>query len=156
MAYTTYSELVTYFEALPATVTELQGATVGDDEAILNLQNSQIRYPHLWVETPEVLFGGLGDADRVKRFRFALVVIENEPIKTNAQANAKLSDTLAVLEKVYARIIADAEDDDANFTLVYKDEALDPIRRWSGDNGYGWRGNIEIELERCECDDCSA
>lgn len=152
---TTYNDLVTYFEALPDTVAALKGVTVGNDEAILDLQNSRIQYPHLWVETPEVVFTGLGDANPVKRFRFALAVIENDPAKTNAQANAKLSATLAVLEQVYARIIADAEDP-GDFTLVYKDEALDPIRRWSGDNGYGWRGTIEIELSRCECDDCGA
>ena len=150
MAYTTYSELVTYFEAMPTVVTDLKSAIVGDDEEILNMQNSRVRYPVLWVETPEVVFAGLGDADRVKRFRFSLAVVENDAIKSNEKANAKLSDTLAVLEQVYARIIADA-DDPGNFTLVYKDEALDPIRRWSGDNGYGWRGSIEIEIERDEC-----
>lgn len=150
MAYTTYSELVTYFEALPVAVTALESVIVGDDEAILSLQNAQVRYPILWVETPEVVFAGIGDADPVKRFRFAITVVENEPLKTNAQANAKLSDTLAVLESVYNQILADA-DDPGNFTLVYKDEALDPIRRWSGDNGYGWRGTLEIELERDEC-----
>lgn len=150
MAYTTYSELVTYFETMPTVVTDLKSAIVGDDEEILNMQNSRVRYPVLWVETPEVVFAGLADADRVKRFRFSLAVVENDAVKSNDKANAKLSDTLAVLEQVYARIIADA-DDPGNFTLVYKDEALDPIRRWSGDNGYGWRGSIEIEIERDEC-----
>jgi len=147
---TTYSELVTYFESLPNLVQGLAAARVGDDEAITELQASRIKYAMLWVETPSVRFVSPGDVP-AKRFRFALVVLINEPKKTNAEANGKLSASLELLERIYAYILNDAETTD-QFVLVLNDAESEPIRRWSGDNCYGWRMEIEIELERCECE----
>lgn len=147
---TTYAQLVDYFEGLTATVTGLTMVRVGDDEAIIEFQNSQIRYPVLWVETPSVRFTGAGDANPAKRFRFALVTLINEPKKTNSEANAKLSDALALMEAVYGEILNHAETTD-DFTLVLNDADSEPVRRWSGDNCYGWRMEIELEIERDEC-----
>lgn len=147
----TYAELVAYFEAMPTHVTALKGATVGDDEAILNMEASQIVYPHLWVETPAVRFTGLGDTP-AKVFDLSMTVLLNEADKTNPAANAALSTALGIMERVYAQIFADEAD--GLFCVALRDEELEPIRRWSGDNGHGWRGGISIEMPRCECEDC--
>lgn len=146
---TTYSELVAYFEALTSHVAGLSLVRVGDDEAIIELQNTRIQYPALWVETPSVRFTDPGGVP-AKRFRFALVVLVNEPKKTAAEANLKLSDTLALIELVYAQILNDAEALD-EFVLVLRESDASPITRWSADNCYGWRMEIDIEIERCEC-----
>lgn len=149
--YTTYQHLADYFSSLPNSVSELKSVVVGDDEAILNTENTRIIYPALWVETPTVTFSGPGE-DPAKVFSFAITVLENEPSKTPAEANATLSRTLEVLERVWARIIRDAEEDE-NFEVILKDGEAEPITQWSADNAYGWRCSMHIHLQRCECAD---
>ena len=145
----TYDEHVTYWKTMTTLIPEIKGVTVGSDEDLLSLQNTQIRYPHLWVETPEVTFGGVGNIP-VKQFAFGYTVMQNDARKTNVAANAALSATLAITEKIVAQLLHDS--DEGDFTLVLKEEQFDPVRQWSGDNCYGWRGYVVIELPRCECD----
>jgi hypothetical protein len=148
--FTTYAELITYFEALGTDVTELKGVTVGHDEDLLNKQNTQIRYPHLWVETPDVQFIGT-DANPSKRFRFAVAVVAGEGTRTGSAANTLLSSTLTIMEKIWAQMLADADLGDFDLVLNNTDGA--PVRQWSGDNCYGWRlSPVLIDLPRCECD----
>lgn len=150
---TTYAQLVDYFQSsLPAKVTGINGVTVGYDEAILNAQNTQIKYPHLWVETPDVSFQGTDD-NPSKRFKFAIVVMTNENKKTNPAANTALSVMLELCERVWSRILADS--DDGMFDLILDATGAQPVRQWSADNCYGWRMEpINIDLPRCECEDC--
>lgn len=146
---TTYNDLVAYFDGLPAKIAGLTMVRVGDDEAILELQSTRIKYPVLWVETPSVRFVDPGGVP-AKRFRFALVTLLNEPRKTSAEGNKQLSDALALMELIFAQILNDAESTD-EFVLVLSDADSEPIRRYSADNCYGWRLELELEIERCEC-----
>lgn len=145
---TTYSELISYFENFSAIIQGLNGVTVGNDEAIMDLQNTQIRYPHLWVETPDVRFVGT-DENPAYRFNFGLVIIDNDNLRTNQAGNTKLSAMLDLAAKVYEKILKDSDDD--CFDLILNDNEGDPIRQWSGDNAYGWRIQISLEIPRCEC-----
>lgn len=151
--FETYADLVNYFEtSIPAKVPDIKGVTVGSDEALMATQNSRSKYPHLWVETPDVSFRG-SDDNPSKRFRFAMAVITNEPKKTPAEANRQLSDMLAIAERLWARLVHDA--DEGLFDLALEDSQGQPIRQWSGDNCYGWRLTpVQIDLERCECEGC--
>lgn len=146
---TKYSELITYWETMPSLISGIGAVRVGDDEAIVELQNTRITYPILWVETPTVRFVNPGGVP-AKRFRFAIVVLINEPKKSTTEANTKLSNALEIMELVYAQVYNDAEAGD-DFLLVLDDTDNEPIRHWSADNCYGWRMEIDIELERCEC-----
>jgi hypothetical protein len=146
---TTYSDLIEYFEGFVNVIPDLQVVRVGDDEAIIEFQNSQIKYPVLWVETPSVRFTDPGGVP-AKRFRFALVTLWNEPKKTTQEANQKLSVALELMEVVYNKILNDAENSDC-FVLVLNDSDAEPVRRWSADNCFGWRMELDIEIERCEC-----
>ena len=145
---TTFSELVAYFETYPSLIPGIKGVTVGNDEAIMDLQNTRIAYPHLWVETPDIRFVGTDEDPRI-RFSMGLVMIENENQRTNKQANAKLSATLNLLTQVYAQLLADSDED--LFDLILTDNEGDPVRAWSGDNAYGWRLDVQIEIQRSEC-----
>ncbi len=77
-------------------------------------------------------------------------MITNEPRKTNQEANVRLSAMLTLAEQVYSQLLVDAEE--GLFDLVEKDNDAGVIRQWSGDNCYGWRLEVSIELPRCECD----
>lgn len=146
--YSTYAQLAAYFAALPTVITDLKGATVGNDEAIEDLQNTRIRYPHLWVETPSLRFVGTDD-NPATRFAFSIAVITNDPLRKPEEANTKLSQTLEILKSVWARLLQDA--DEGEFDLVLNDADGEPIRAWSGDNDYGWRLDVRIDLPRYEC-----
>jgi len=146
--FNTYAELVEYWADMPSKITTLKGATVGDDEELENLQNTRIKYPHLWVETPEMTFTGT-DENPASRFHFNLAVIANDPTSTNKNANAVLSTLHGILATLYARVLADS--DAGDFDLILKDEQSDPIRKWSADNVFGWRMTLTLEIPRCEC-----
>ena len=143
-----YKELVEYWETMPSTVVALRGATVGDDEEIESLQNTRAAYPHLWVETPDIDFTGTDD-NPASRFNFNVAVIANDPMMTNRTANDLLSTLHGILAQVWARVLADSDND--YFDLVLQDGKSDPIRKWSGDNVFGWRMTISLEIPRCEC-----
>lgn len=150
----TYADLVAYFENFPASLPAIRKAVVGDDEEIFSQQPLRAQYPMLWVETPEVLFAG-DDDNPTTRFQFALVVFTNENQKTNQQANIELSEMLALLEQVYAKVYEDAAAPTDTFSLILKNSQAAPVRRWSADNCYGWRLEITLELPRCAgCADC--
>lgn len=145
---TTYNELVTYFETMPALIPGIKGVTVGADEEIFTLQNTRIKYPHLWVETPAIRFTGT-DENPAIRFDLALNLIANEGRNTNPAANSKLNETLNLLTLLYAQLLADSDND--LFDLLLQPNAGDPIRKWSADNAYGWRLEVVIEIQRLEC-----
>lgn len=150
MAYfKTYSELVSYFEGLTATVDGLKTVTVGADEETLNQQNSRIQYPHLRVDTPEWRLAN-DDENTVARFNFTLFVLTNEPRNTNAAANAALSTTAALASKILKRLWTDA--DAGKFDIVTGDKTGDAIRKWSGDNDYGWWFGVTIDLYVDDCE----
>lgn len=144
----TYLELCTYFEGLTTTVTDLKGVTVGADEEMLNQQATRIQYPHLRVDTPEFSLVDDDDTPRT-RYKFTLFVLTNDPKKTNAEANIKLSAMATLCEKIIKRLYTDA--DAGKFDLVTGEKQGDAVRQWSGDNLYGWWFNIIIELYSDEC-----
>ncbi len=145
---TTYNELVDYFEAMPSMIPGIKSVTVGADEEVLATQNSRIKYPHLWVETPMIRFTGT-DENPATRFSLGLNLIAAEGYKTNPEANKRLSETLNLMTSLYAQLLADSDAD--LFDLILAPADGDPIRRWSADNAYGWRLELAIEIQRLEC-----
>lgn len=143
MPYTTYSQLASYFAGLTATVPDIKSVTVGSDEADLNLQNSQIIYPLLRVETPEV--GYVGEDENMEvRFAFRMFVLTNEPLKTNPAENSALSSTELIMRKLIKRLWTDA--DAGLFDIIRGDKKADAVRAWSGDNVFGWWVEVTIAL----------
>lgn len=147
----TYNDLVAYFENMPALISGIKSVTVGADEAVLDGQTSNIRYPHLWVETPAIAFVGTDDNPAV-RYSFALVILLNEGQKQNRVANQKLSAALNLMTSLYNRLLTDA--DNGMFDLVLSDAPGEAVRAWSGDNAYGWRLDpVKLDLPRDTCGD---
>lgn len=148
MYFKTYIELVAYFEGLKDTVNGLKGVTVGADEEMLDQQGSRIKYPHLRVDTPEIRFIN-EDESMITQYTFRMFVLTNGPTKTNAEENQKLSDTAKIAERIIRRIWQDADAD--KFDVVNGDKAGDAVRKWSGDNCFGWWFSVSIQLYTDEC-----
>lgn len=150
MAYLkTYKELADYFAALPTDVTDLKTVTVGADEEMLDQQNSRIVYPHLRVDTPELVFRN-NDENAVARYTFRLFVLTNDPKKTNAAEIQALSDMATLAQTIHGQLWADA--DAGLFDLIEGDREADAVRRWSGDNVFGWWFSVVIDLYTEECE----
>jgi len=143
MYYKTYKQLVDYFEALPAAINGLNGATVGADEALLSEQPTQVLYPHLRVDTPTIRFVN-DDQNSATRYTFRVFVLMHDPMATNDTANQILSDMATLAERVLRKIQTDASDD--LFDLLTGDKDGDAVRAYSGDNLFGWFFTITIDL----------
>jgi hypothetical protein len=145
---TTYNEVVTYFESMSTLIPGIKSVTVGADEEVMNTQNTRIRYPHLWVETPAMRFVGTDENPGI-RMDLGINLIVNDPRKTNAAGNQALSSSLSLMTLFYSQLLADSDND--LFDLILSPNAGEPIRRWSADNAYGWRLEVSIEIPRIEC-----
>lgn len=148
MAYRTYLELCDYFAELPTVLPDLKGVTVGVDEEMLNLQNSRIKYPHLRVETPEVVFMN-DDQNGATRYTFRLFVLTNENRKTARAESIALSAMEQVCHRLINQLWADADND--RFDLIAGDKPGDAVRKWSGDNDFGWWFSVSLDLYTDEC-----
>ena len=138
-----YINLVNYFESLVDAIDGLQTVVVGSDEDTLDAQSSRIKYPHMRVETPEIRFVNDDDSPAT-RYRFRCFVMTNEPKKTNAEENIKLSQMATLCSQIIAQVYTDA--DCGAFDLITGDKEGDAIRAWSGDNTFGWWFYLTIDL----------
>lgn len=146
---TTYIELVNYFLTIPGLISGVKQVTVGADEEELNLQSNAIKYPHLRIDTPEIEYLN-DDENPVTRYKFKLALLANVAVQTYPSENKALSDMEALLRQVYNKIVYDAENTD-DFDLVLGKRGSSPIRRWSGDNAFGWQMDITIDLYTATC-----
>lgn len=149
---TTYKELADYLEALPNDVPGLKQVTVGRDEEELSLQSSGIIYPHLRVDTPDLVYGNDGE-NPITRYNLRFFLLDALPEQGNyALETQTLSDLEAMMRAIYNKIWDDADSTPPIFDLVLNtNRASEPIRKWSGDNCFGWVMNISIELYTATC-----
>ncbi len=146
---TTYIELVEYFQNLPNIVTGLAQCTVGSDEEELSLQTNNIQYPHLRVDTPEIAYRN-DDESPVTRYKFRLALMTAVPVQTYENENAALSAMEVLMRRVYLRLLQDT-DTPATFWMPSGEKQSNPIRRWSGENAFGWMMELTIDLYTATC-----
>lgn len=146
---TTYIELVDYFLNMPTRVAGINQVTMGADEEELSMQSNSIQYPHLRVDTPVLDFLTQKDNPRT-RYTFQAAVMTNVPAQTDYIAeNKALSDTEILLRNLIREMHFDA--DNELFDLIDSGKKATPMRRYSGDNLFGWIMEISIELYTSTC-----
>ncbi len=146
---TTYLELITFFENLPLQVAGLAQCTVGGDEEELSMQTNRIQYPHLRIDTPEITHLN-DDENPVSRYKFRFAVMTAVPDILYRNENRALSDMEILMRSIYDYIVSES-DDPTTFYLPPGPKTLTPIRRWSGDNGFGWMMDLTIDLYTASC-----
>lgn len=142
----TLSALVAYLTTFPTTIPEIKAVEFGDEEEILNRQNTRIQYPCLWVETPTVT---LISEPPGRLFAFGLTVLHNVPKDDNRMAIERRSQALDIAEKAWRKL----EDDEENglFQLESTRTEGDPIQKWSGDRDTGFRFEVRLITGREDC-----
>lgn len=140
------NEIEEYLDNFPTLVPGLASVVHGDEDEILNRQNSRIQYPCLWVETPAVEF--LNDPP-AKRFTFHVAVLFNVTKDDPRLERQRRSEALTLAERVYARLEAGQEEGRFEFYSTVSEG--EPILRFSGDRDTGWRFNVQLTVGRDDC-----
>jgi hypothetical protein len=142
----TLSEIETFLEGFQASIPEIKQVIFGDEQEIMNRQNSQIRYPVMWVETPDVAI--MPDPPGL-RFKFSISFLQNVSKDSNKLDRQARSDMLILAQRAYALLEHGQEDGLYEFTSIIEDGQ--PILRWSGDRDTGWRIPVQLTVGRDDC-----
>ena len=139
-------ELETYLEGFKPAIAALASVEIGDEEEILNRQNSRIKYPCMWVETPAV---SLISTPPGRMFKLAITFLYDVPKKDRKQERQRRSIALDIAEKAWTKL----EDDEETglFQLDSTRTEGDPITKWSGDNDTGYRFELTLTTGRNDC-----
>lgn len=142
----TVLEYIQYFRALGDYHPGIQYVVHGDSPRIINESRTRLRYPCLWIETPdiEVINEGLV-------FTGGIVVLKNAKLNSQALEDAALEETFHIMQGIIARIRQDA--DIGMFS--YDSMRMDNISTLTHDNDYGWRLTVRLTREQAKCcEDC--
>jgi len=138
-----YAEFQHYFHAIADMHTGIQSFTTGDVDRIMSLQRSLLKYPCLWLETPEIKI-----ASGRLVFSGAWVVLKNvETDKWQAQDDAREL-TYHIAEEVLQRMRDDEEE--GLFTLE-QEPRLNEISTFTQDHDYGWRCDFVLSVDEHRC-----
>lgn len=142
----TLSQLEDFFADFPDTITELASVEFGDEAEILNRQNSRIKYPVMWVETPTVTFT---HEPAGVQYAFPISFLANVPRGAGAEERAARSAMLVLAQRAWARLVAGEAE--GLFQFVRNEEEGDAILKYSGDNDTGWRFVARLVVGRDDC-----
>lgn len=140
----TYSDYISYMSNLAAIHPELKVAIAGDSEEILSSERSEIDYPALWIEPPDIEYKHSGQV-----FTGAIIVFENTELDDFAARHEVLNRTHAIMIDLLDKIHSDAKTSGL-FKLI-KPVELDRVYTKTPDNDYGFRAPLRIETESKPC-----
>lgn len=143
----TLEALEEWIEDFPTHIPQIKQVIFGDEAEILNRQNSQIQYPCMWVETPNVRFTFDPPGTKYAFFCTFLMNVPNEGDKV--QYRAARSTSLSIAEKGFARF--DDGEEAGLFQLERADAEGDEIFPWSGDRDTGYRFQVRLTVGRDDC-----
>lgn len=142
----TLDALEEYLEGFKSALADLAEVVFGDEEEILNRQNSRIKYPCMWVETPQVSL--IGDPP-ARQFKFGLTFLYNVPKDDNRLERRRRSEALDLAERAWRKL-----EDDEECGLFQLDSIRtdgEPISKWSGDRDTGYRFEVRLTTGREDC-----
>lgn len=145
------SDLKDYFAALATAL----GCSFeyGDSSRILNRQHSQLQYPVLWLEVPEVRMMRSGGLKR--RFFSAFTFLSNADWDDEAGQNTRLDEMWLLTEQALQTLQASATDNyPPQFDFDMESASSAYKQRWSADDDWGWRTEFELIGAVCENPDC--
>jgi len=143
----TLKQLEEWIEAFPADIPEIKQVIFGNETEIINRQNSLIRYPCMWVETPTPRLIWDPPAIQFKFFVTFLMNVPNEgdPGQYRNARNTALSIAMLAFNKF------EQGEEQMLFELERAVEEGDEIYPFSGDRDTGYRFQISLKVGRNTC-----
>lgn len=142
----TLTEFETFFLTFPTDIPEIAQVLIGDEEELLNLQNSRVKYPVMGVGTPQPAF--LYEPAATV-FEFPFVFLMNVSRDTPEAARAARNDTLIIAQKAWARL--EAGEAEGLYEFQRNRDEGDAIMKYTGDNDTGWRFTARLKVGRDDC-----
>lgn len=148
----THQDLRTYFAEIAADLG--MAFEYGNSERILNRQNSNLQYPLLWLEIPEIRLRRDGILHRV--FATAFLCLTDRAADDYDGHDTALDEMFVRTEQVLQRLQADSETLPVPFIFDMAGAASEYKGKWSADDDWGWRTEFELTGAACENEDCCA
>jgi len=144
---TSYDTFVQYFRELADSHVNINSFQVGNSERILNRQRSDIDYPILWLEVPDVSIFQLGGYKA--RYSSRLLVLKDSAADDWDGEDASLNICLKIMFEILTKMEEDA--DDGEFEFVMSDASIQPKTKWSADDDHGWALDFSIvgQIDQC-------
>lgn len=147
---TTPGELKAYFADIAA---DLGCSFVyGNSERILNRQSSDLVYPVLWLEIPEISLRRSGTLHR--EFQSAFLCLTDRAADDFEGQDTALDEMHTLTEQVLQRMQADSEATPVPFLFDMAGARSEYKGKWSADDDWGWRTEFELTGAACESEDC--
>jgi len=144
----TIADLRAYFEALGAAHPDIVQVIWGDADRITNKQRSTVRYPLLFVESPDVRFNT--QTGRLRpQYSTQITVMDMPDTEAYAEIDARQDKTSRILMELLATIANDA--DRGKFDMNPSKLNAEFLGQWSGDKDVGWRTPITIGSVKNVC-----
>ncbi len=124
----------------------------GNSDRILNRQLSSLKYPVLWLETPEMRLRRNGTL--VRDFHTAFLCLTDAPGGAEDVQDDALDEMHLLTEQVLQRMQADSETHPTPFLFDMEGAISEQKYKWSGDDDWGWRTEFELTGAACETEDC--
>lgn len=144
-----YQDYIDYFSNLADQHTDLQDFVVGPDERILSRERSDLSFPVLWLEDPELQ---MQEADELQlSYNSRILILQNVGAQANFDEQKQaLEDTGTIALELVNRLRQDSENGSTQdaffFIFSYSDARLSPITTALNDGDWGWA--IEFIIRR--------
>lgn len=147
---TTPAELKTYFAGLATAL----GCSFeyGNSERILNRQNSQLIYPVLWLEVPDIQT--LRDGGLKLKFSTAITFLTNADADDYSGQDGALDAMFALTMQALRQIMADSDTYPTPFEFDMAEAISEYKQKWSADDDWGWRTEFTLTGAACEYAGC--
>ena len=142
----TLSEFETYFLNFTTDIPELAQVLIGDEEELLNLQNSRVKYPLMGVGTPTPSF--LYDPAATV-FEFPFIFLKNVSKDSPEAQRAARNEMLIIAQKAWARL--ERGESEGLYEFIRNRDEGDAIMKYTGDNDTGWRFVARLKVGRDDC-----
>lgn len=148
----TLSDLKSYFSSVASDL----GCSFefGNSERILNRQLSNLVYPVLWLEVPDIRM--LRDGTLHRQFQAAFLCLSDVPADDFDGQDEALDAMYTLTEQVLQRMQADSESQPVPFIFDIAGARSEYKGMWSADDDWGWRTEFDLVGAACDNADCCA
>lgn len=144
---TDYDSYITYFETIAAEHLSINDFVYGGSQRILARETSDLAYPVLWLEIPDVV-PFTGDSDLRLRFAGGMMILQNTPQDFDEEDDA-MNITYGIAIGIIQRLMDDAEN--GLFDFDPTNAVLQAKPPFSGDNDHGWHIDFDISISASAC-----